>query len=122
AVNLPLADEDNYDSLRNEASSIANSLMSEGSPSNWDKDNVIRIGLLSEGRIDEGKWSEFGDVPYQTAKGLFRVIDDFYVYFGDDVGDRVGMYLDDSNESVVRVTRVVVRNNESMAMHVVSWR
>jgi hypothetical protein len=121
-INIPLTEEDEYDTLRDEAVVIANSLMSEGSPANWDQNNVVRIGLLSNSRVNESKWSEFDSLDYQRARGLFRVVNDFYVYFGGDYSGGVGAAIDSTNESVARVTRVVVRNNESETLNVLSWR
>jgi len=121
-INIPLSEKDDYDALRDEAAVIANSLVSEGSPTDWDETNVVRIGLLTGKRVDEDKWHAFDLIDYDRARVLLRATDNFYVYFNNDTSDFRGKYLDGSNESVIRVTRVVVRNNESATLNVVSWK
>jgi hypothetical protein len=75
-----------------DAKTIANYLMSEGMPSDWNSSNVILIGL-TDGmhRLDDSKAGNFSEMNYSTAKNLFSVINDYYVFFEDKNGTAVSV-------------------------------
>jgi len=102
---------------------IANSLMSEGSPSNWNRTNVVRIGLLTENRIDLAKLEEFRwltEFDYNRTKTLFRVNTDYFVFFDMEPGNGFGRDYAEARE-LIKVTRVVVYNQSVTTLNVYSW-
>ena len=130
-INSPGGQEENYRTLRYEADVVAESLMSEGTPSNWDKNNVIRIGLLSNGKINETKLEYFyemvvDDGRYAETKSLFRVSNNYYLSFHEPMMIK-GFSVDGigvsgaSVENLVKDTRVVVYNNTIRSMNLYLW-
>jgi len=69
-------------SLLGQASSISSELLSRGFPTDWNESNAIRIGLVSSPhRIDVSKLNSLLNVPYDDARSLLRVTDEFFFFF-----------------------------------------
>jgi len=113
-------------SLKEEGSLIAESLLSSGSPADWNASNVVRIGIYDNGRINETKLEEFYGMDYSTTKSLFRVRDDYYLNFsssleiGGNPVDYIGL-LPSGEENLAKVERVIVFNDKVGTMEVFVW-
>ena len=125
ALNYPTTDDEVSQELEFEAALIGGSLMSEGSPSDWDSSNVVRIGILDEnGVIDGGKLVKFRDMAegaeYAKTKQLFNVNHDYFVDFSDvgigDIGDE-NIPLSNA-ENVVKVLRVSAYNGNPITLSI----
>ena len=125
ALNYPTTDDEVSQELEFEAALIGDSLMSEGSPSDWDSSNVVRIGILSDGVIDGVKLGEFSNMvenngEYEKTKQLFNVGQDYYVDFSDaaigDVGDET--ILGSNPENLVKVLRVSAYNGNPITLSI----
>lgn len=129
ALNLPSERDETFTEMNYEGNLIGDSLLSEGFPSNWNSDNVVNIGILSDGKVNNTKFKEFYDlalVDYNRTRRIFNVENDYYVYFSRPVTvDGVvihGIGLNDSNpRNVVKVTRVVVHDNEVKNLNINVW-
>lgn len=112
-----------FNDLAQEGASVADSLMSEGSPTDWSAGNVVRIGLLSGGRIDSAKLDAFQNLAennYELTRKLFRIKGDYFVYFdGDEGSGSGGDYSSASN--LIKTTRVVVYENKITTLNVYVW-
>ncbi len=99
-----------FEVLSREGELVAESLLSEGSPLDWDDTNVIRIGLLSEGKINETKLERFNNLAgsdYNLTKSLFNVRHDYYVNFSEELEgvQEIGQ-VDFDADNLVKVIRV----------------
>jgi hypothetical protein len=127
AFNYQNDSEELFQVMHREADTIADSLLSEGSPPDWTSSNVIRIGLLTDERIDENKLSEFYAMDYNVTKLLFRIKDEYYIYFEEPMNivggfSVVGIGMNSSSAAnIVNVERIVVYNNSIKTMHVNVW-
>jgi len=129
ALNLPSERDETFTEMNYEGNLIGDSLLSEGFPRNWNSDNVVNIGILSDGKVNNTKFKEFYDlalVDYNRTRRIFNVENDYYVYFSRPVTvDGVvihGIGLNDSNpRNVVKVTRVVVHDNEVKNLNINVW-
>jgi len=73
--------EDNFNLLKNDGELIMNHLLSEGYPQNWNQTNVVKIGLLSNERINQTKLELFYNLTqtdYQKTKNLFLTKYDYF--------------------------------------------
>jgi len=73
--------EEKIEELFTEGSAIANMILSEGIPPNWDEDSVIEIGILSEGKINRTKMDMFYNLSiknYSRTKGIFNTRFDYF--------------------------------------------
>lgn len=130
AINYPSENEESFQNLQHEGELVADSLLSEGSPVDWNVTNVVRIGLLSDGKINETKLEAFyyfARDDYNKTKGLFRVNSNYYIYFQENLSiggqsvEGIGRKAT-SEENLVRVTRAVVYNNSIRSMNLNLWR
>ena len=130
AVNNSSGDEQKILFMQEEAKLIAGNLLVEGTPSDWNETNVIRIGFYDSGRINQTKLERFYELAesdYSRTKLLFNVKDEYYVHFpsGTEVqGDTI--YFMGNNESqnaknLFKVTRAIVYKNKIIGMEVVAW-
>lgn len=123
-INVSNGEDEIGGQLQQEGELIADSLMSEGSPIDWNENNVVRIGIVSEGRINEAKLEEFADLAeldYKKTKALFRTRNEYFVSFGGDISTGVGRNYTDA-EYVMKVTRVVIYNQSIVTMEVYAWK
>ena len=59
SLNAPSEAKEVIDSLFYDGKIIANSILSEGYPINWNLSNVVTLGILSENKINETKLRRF---------------------------------------------------------------
>ena len=128
-INYSNSGEENFSVLQREGETIADSLLSEGSPQNWNKTNLVRIGLITDGKINDTKLQHFYELArdnYALTKSLFRVNDDYYVSFQEPVNinsssvEFIGQQPA-SEENIVKISRIVVYNNSIKTMNVHVW-
>lgn len=77
---------DNFKDITAESEFVSQSLLSEGFPLNWDKDTVIRIGLVTDKKINESKLRSLYDLEYSSARELFGIRSNFFIYFSNASG------------------------------------
>jgi len=126
-TNLSEQDEALLDDLLIDAKTISGSLMSMGYPYNWSKDNVVRIGISDDNRINETKLEQFSRIPYKDSRKLFGTIYDYYVFFRDrnnnimpfnesleGIGkpgvNSTNIQIIENPKKLVKVTRLVVKD------------
>ena len=63
---------------------LMNNLFSSGYPTYWNESNVVTIGIMDDGKINETKLAMFYDLAasnYTLTKTLFRTDEDYYFFF-----------------------------------------
>ena len=112
-----------------DAKTISSSLVTKGSPENWNKTNVEIIGLTDgEQRLVQEKLDMFANMTYGYAKTKLRTPYDFYFYIEDlngtkiSVGGKegVGKNITDS-DNIVSMTRVAIYDSRLINMVVQIW-
>ena len=102
---------------------VADSLMSEGSPLDWNAGNVVRIGLLSEDRINQTKLDGFrtlAGADYARTKSLFRINNEYFVYLDNDFAGGIGRDSSNAN-NLFKISRVIVYDQKVTTLNVYSW-
>ncbi len=137
-TNLSEQDEALLDDLLIDAKTISGSLMSMGYPYNWSKDNVVRIGISDDNRINETKLEQFSRIPYKDSRKLFGTIYDYYVFFRDrnnnimpfnesleGIGkpgvNSTNIQIIENPKKLVKVTRLVVKDLDIAKMVIYLW-
>ncbi|MBU2634332.1 MAG: hypothetical protein KJ674_03735 [Nanoarchaeota archaeon] len=116
---------------------ISNSLLSEGYPQNWDEDNVNKIGLFSNKKLSETKLNNFSQLDYEETKSLFKIFNDYYIYFVDENNEvfvieniqgvgKSGVNSTNIKEvenpkNIVKTDRIIVYNNTILRMVLHVW-
>ena len=121
---------DEFKSLYEEGDFIAESLLSDGYPVNWNENNVARIGILSNENINSTKVERFYNLAsgnYAHTKSLFNIRSNYYVNFsvpinlsGGTAIQLVGMESA-SSKNLVSVTRVTSYNGEIVTLKIGVW-
>ena len=137
-TNLSDQDEALLDDLLIDAKTISSSLMSQGYPYNWTKDNILRIGISDDNRINETKLEQFSKIPYKDSRKLFGTVYDYYVFFRDRNNNIIpfnesleGIGNPDVNSTniqtvetpkkLVKITRLVVKKSAIAKMVIYLW-
>jgi len=137
-TNFSDQDEALLDDLLIDAKTISSSLMSNGYPYNWSKDNVSRIGIITNNRINETKLEQFSMISYKESKKLFGTIYDYYVFFmgrnnniipfneslegiGKSGVNSTNIQTVENPKKLVKVTRLLIKDSDIAKMVIYLW-
>ena len=93
SINYPKESNEKLDKLFNSGEFMAEMLLSEGLPSDWDQNSVVRIGLTSNKKINDTKLKEFYEMAnnelnpqgYKKSKSLFNTNYNFFMTFSEPI-------------------------------------
>ncbi len=128
-INFPSAGEEKFSKMIGEGQLITDSLLSEGYPIDWNENNVARVGLLSESKINDTKLERFyllSLTDYQKTKRLFNILFDYYVDFDEPINiagnevTHIGI-KSQNPENLVKISRIVIYDNKLKTMNVYIW-
>lgn len=133
---IPNLSDDNIDELSLDARILSDSILSEGIPSDWDNETLVKIGLLTNGSIDSNKWIELKDVEYSKALSILPISSDFVIFFESEntllgIGGEKYYGKENANSTninelfnpteIVSVQRLVTYNGKIIIMNVRAW-
>ncbi|PLW80784.1 hypothetical protein C0585_00770 [Candidatus Woesearchaeota archaeon] len=135
-----------FDDIYEENELISEYLMLEGTPSEWNESNVIRIGILnSDHSINDTKLDLFRNLTksnYDNSRSLLNTRFDFFIFFTDNQGNYINILnetfigktdINDTNlltidtESIAKTERYVIKKidnsnfKEIIRLNVYSW-
>ena len=130
SINQPAEAKETLEKLSYDGKIITDSILSEGYPENWDENNVIKTGILTDNKINQTKLDRFYSLTqtdYQKTKQLFNTIYDYYFFLDEDMTinslevegiGKSGTTRDNINsENIVKITRFVVYEGKPMAAY-----
>lgn len=128
-LNFPSEREEVFNKMSYEGKVIGDSLLSEGYPVNWDENNVVTIGILTDNKVNDTKlkmFYDFAESDYLKTRRLFNINDEYYVYFEEPVFiDGVwinGVGMEEINpKNLVKATRVLVHDNKIKNLNIHVW-
>lgn len=129
AFNYSSGSEDSYNSLSYDASIIADSLLSEGYPREWNSTSVVAIGISSSNKINQTKLERFYNLSiqdYERTKYLFNTQYDYYLNFSEPLQingvnvEYIG-HKSASQENIVKVSRITIYKNKLVNFDVILW-
>ena len=109
-------------------------MLSEGFPSDWNANNVVRIGILDEEKVNETKLDRFYSLSisdYPRTKNLFNTKYEYYFNFSEimtipSINDDVqGIGLEPVSTNVinlVKITRVRIYKNKPVSVNLYIWQ
>ena len=128
AVNYPTDNEEEFQEMQYEGQLIGDNLLSDGSPADWNSGDVLRIGIASDGKINETKLGRFANLAnsdYNKTKNLFNVKHDYFLNFSkslDVSGTQVQQIgtvgFDFNSDNLVKVTRVSSYKGEPIILSI----
>ncbi|MCX6777631.1 MAG: hypothetical protein NT157_01980 [Candidatus Micrarchaeota archaeon] len=126
-----------YGSLMPEAVSVSSSLLTQGSPANWDATNAKRIGLAkgaNSPEIDQMKFASLralASSDYEGTKGLLGTRHQFFISLSDSAGPLAcggsdciaGEYPSAIYNPMDQVTieRIVLYEGKSAKLSIILW-
>ena len=138
ALNFTNEAEENLDALFNDGNIIANILLSEGVPADWNSGNVVAPGLLYNNQVNETKLERFYNLvnsDYAETRKILNTKFDFYFYFtekidinGNEVDGigKLGVNRDNLIEieqpnNIVKITRITLYKNKPTQLNLYMW-
>ncbi len=115
---------------RFEAGLVASSILSEGTPEDWNQSSVSKIGLLTQGQINEEKLAQFYNITqtdYKRTKQLFGVRYDYFVSLSvplmieGSLREGIGKQPDESAKNTLKITRFANYQNKPITIEVLAW-
>lgn len=137
-INLSDQDEVLLDDILADAKTISGSLITNGYPTNWSKDNVSRIGVITNSRVNETKLEQFSRISYKESRKLFGTTHNYYVFFRDrndniipfnesleGIGKQginsTNIQTVENPRKLVKVTRLIIRESDIAKMVIYLW-
>jgi len=121
-------------SLLSEGNLIADSILSEGSPINWNQNDVSKIGILTSNKINETKLVMFYNLTknrYGETKSIFNTKYDYYFFLADSVlansiaVEGIGKQGVNSTtliaKNLMKITRFVVYQDKLVTAYLYIW-
>ena len=85
--NLSTQDSQSIEDLIKDSQFISDSLLSPGLPNNWDKDNVVSVGITNNNNlINRTKLLRFKNLNYSQSKKKFGITNNYFIYFTENNG------------------------------------
>lgn len=122
--------KETIDQLFYDGNLIANSILSEGYPVNWESSNVIKIGITSENKINETKLENFyslSETDYTRTKNLFNTRFNYYFFISEEmvidgnvvegIGQKPVNY-----EDLIKITRLTLYKEKPVTLTIYIWK
>ena len=108
---------------------LANTLLSPGTPENWNRNTVTSIGILADGTINQTKleeWYALTVEDYNATKRNFRTEYEYYVNFTQPIiinGTQIqGIGLSPLNaQHLIKISRFSVYRNNPVTIKILIW-
>jgi hypothetical protein len=134
SVNYSRDMKENYEVLAYEGKIVSDSILSEGYPVEWNSENVVRIGILSENKIDQNKLDEFynlAQMNYTLTKRLLNTRHNYYFLVEGNItvnSEEVEGFgepgINSNNisaKNLVRISRATIYKNKPVTIYVYIW-
>ncbi|MEN9626755.1 MAG: hypothetical protein RL557_1083 [archaeon] len=117
---------DTFEKIRYDGEIIMDTLLSDGSPQDWNSTNVVKIGLLSEHTINETKLQYFyalSQTQYVFTQSLFNTRYQYYFFLSEPmeisgvpvVG--IGNATIDNSNNLIRITRFAIYRDKPVTVY-----
>ncbi len=138
SLNSPGEAKEKIEALSYDGKILANTILSDGSPESWTPSEVVKIGILSNDKINETKLKNFYDMTrdsagYENTKRLFDITYDYYFFLdekmmidtteADGIG-KPGVTRDSgygNAKNLVKITRYIIYKNKPMTAYFYIW-
>jgi len=129
AINSQQEQSNKLEELNYASSTVADNLLSEGLPGNWNSSSVIRIGITTENKINQTKLDQFYNLSvqdYQLTKSLFNTNKEYYLIFktavtiNNEQVTAIGR-APQNQSNLIKQTRLSVYQDKPITIEVYSW-
>lgn len=130
-LNYQYKTDTTLEELRYDSNKIADSLLSEGYPEDWNENNVVRIGILTDNKINSTKIKQFNNLAknsYSNTLSLFGIRNNYYVNLSEAIsveGEPEPLQIFGSvpseTKNAIKITRYSSYSNKPINIYVTSW-
>lgn len=125
-----------FDLLFYDGKILADNLMSEGYPIDWNSTNSVVLGLTSDNKINDTKLERLYDMiytenNYSRTKQLFNTKYDYYFFFDQNmtidsnpvegVGKPGVSKNSITSKNLVKITRFTIYQNKTLPLYIYIW-
>ena len=131
SLNFSQETQENFDLLSYDGNIIMKSILSDGSPQEWNSNNVIKIGILSNNKINSTKLEQFYSLSvsdYQKTKTLFNTRFNYYFFLSEKISDEIngiGKPGTDKNNiqsnNLMKITKFTIYNDKPVTAYLYIW-
>ncbi len=129
ALNTPSQGNDKIDSLTYEGNSISDALLSEGFPQNWEANNVVKLGLTTNNKINQTKLENLyalSQSDYQKTKLLFNTKYNYFINASSPLTIKnspisgIGIQENNSN-NLIKISRFTIYDEKPITLTIEVW-
>jgi hypothetical protein len=133
SVNQAGEAKESLEGLSYDGDILFSNILSEGYPQDWNENNVVKIGILDEDRINETKlerFYNFANNDYARTKSIFNTRYDYYFSFSnmtinsaaiEGIG-KPGTDLNNINAiNLLKITRFSIYKNKPITIYLYIW-
>lgn len=130
SLNLTNDTASTLDNLEYNARTVSDSLLTTGSPNNWNETSVSRIGILSDQKINQTKLERFYNLTqsdYNRTKNIFNTPYDYYIVLAqgsfiieNSTVEGLGLQPSDP-ENLIKINRATIYNNRPVTIYIQIW-
>jgi hypothetical protein len=125
SLNQPSETEQNFENLFYDGGVIADALLSQGYPEDWNSGDVVTLGILSSGKINETKLERFYDLAssdYERTRQIFNTGYNYWFFLSEEMDGIDGIGLNQTNpRNLVKVTRFSIYKNKPVTVYLYIW-
>lgn len=131
SLNQPGQAEERIRELSDDGKIIISSILSEGKPENWYPGDVVKIGILSDNKINETKLDRFHTLAgtgagYERTRNLFNTEHDYYFFLESNMTtidpDVEGIGKKPLNpENLIKITRFTIYEEKPITAYIYMW-
>lgn len=109
---------------------IAKIILSEGFPKNWDEQNVVTPGILTENKIDQNKLEQLYNLSqnqYERTKYLLNTNYNYYIFLSEKITingeekDGIGS-LPQNPTNLVKINRITIYKEKPVNLNIYVWQ
>jgi hypothetical protein len=134
-INSQIESEETLDVLFYEGNLIMGNILSNGYPENWTSENVVKIGILTDGKINQEKLENFhylAQDDYSKTKQLFNTKYDYYFFLSESmiisdievegIGEPgAGVDFDLESDNLIKINRVTIYKDKPVNAYLYVW-
>ena len=133
-INYTSESKENSEIMFYEGENIIKGILSEGSTEDWNENNVIKIGILNNNKINETKlelFYNFTQSNYSRTKNIFDSSYDYYFFLDNNftinsvdvegIG-KPGVYKDNINAiNLIKITKLTIYKDKPVTAYLYVW-
>ncbi len=136
SLNQPGEAQDNFELLFYDGKIIADNLMSQGYPSDWNSSNVISLGISSDDKINETKLERLYEMiytenNYTITKNILNTQYEYYFFLEQNmtinsidvegIGKPGATRNNIDARNLIKITRFTIYQNKTTPLYIYIW-